>query len=168
MEFLRALGVDFRLVVIQAVGFLILLYLLRKYLFGRILALIQTRKEEIQSTYAHAEKDRTEAGRLRQDYEKRLTEAEEEAERRLNSAVQEAKMISAEIIEKTRQEAEAIKLKAQETIELERKKALAEIRNQVVNLSMLVTHKLIQQSVSQEGAERLVDKFIHEVEELRC
>jgi F-type H+-transporting ATPase subunit b len=166
LEFLRALGVDFRLVIIQAIGFLILLYLLKRFLFGKILALLQARKEEIQSTYAHAEKDRTEATRLKRDYEKRLAEAEEEAERKLNQAVQEAKKIGAEIIEKTRQEAEVIKLKAQETMELERKKAVAEIRDQVVNLSMLASQRLIQQSLNQETAERLVNELIKEVEGL--
>ncbi|HHT9117060.1 MAG TPA: hypothetical protein ACFYD1_00375 [Candidatus Hypogeohydataceae bacterium YC38] len=60
-----------------------------------------------------------------------------------------------------------IKLKAQETIELERKKAVAEIRDQVVNLSMLTSQRLIQQSLKQETAERLVDELINEIEGLR-
>lgn len=167
MEFLKALGVDIRLLVIQAVGFLILLYILRKYLFDKILAMIRARREEIQETYDKSEQYHKEAANLKAEYEKKVTEAEEEAEKKLTTAVKEAKALSADIIEKSRQEAEAIKLKASETLELERKKAAAEIRDQVVNLSILATSKLIEQSMSKDKAEQLVDEFIKDVEGLK-
>ena len=168
MEFLRVLGVDIKLVVVQALGFLILLYLLRRFLFDKIFALLKARNEEIRDTFEKIEKDRQAAAKLKADYERRVSEAEEEAERRLAEAVKQAKQIGAEIIEKTRQEAELIKLNAKETLELERKKATQELRNQVITLSLLTSQKLIGQSLSRETAERLVDEFIEESEGLRC
>lgn len=168
MEFLRALGVDLRLLVIQAVGFLILLYILRKYLFDKILAMIKARREEIQETYDKSERYHKEAADLKAKYERKVAEAEDEAEKKLTAAVKEAKALSTDIIEKSRQEAEAIKLKARETLELERKKAVAEIRDQVVNLSILATSRLIEQSMSRDKAEQLVDEFIKDVEGLKC
>lgn len=163
MEFLKALGVDFRLLLIQAAGFLILLYILRKYLFDKVLAAIQARREEVQETYKKSERYHEEAANLKAEYERKVTEAEEEAEKKLTTAVKEAKVLGTEIVEKSRQEAEAIKQKAHETVELERKKAAAEIRNQVVDLSILATQKLIEKSVSKAGAEKLVDEFIESV-----
>lgn len=167
MEFLKALGVDFRLLLIQAAGFLILLYILRKYLFDKILTIIKARREEVQETYKKSEQYHTEAANLKAEYQRKVTEAEEEAEKKLTAAVKEAKALSTEMIEKSRQEAEAIKLKAKETLELERKKAAAEIRNQVVDLSTLAAYKLIEQSMSKEKAEQLVDDFIKDVEGLK-
>jgi F-type H+-transporting ATPase subunit b len=57
-------------------------------------------------------------------------------------------------------------LKAREAIEQERKKAVAEIRNQVVTLSMLASSRIIQQSISPQTAEKLVDDVIEEIGEL--
>ncbi|MFN3467143.1 MAG: F0F1 ATP synthase subunit B [Candidatus Brocadiales bacterium] len=167
MEFLRVLGVDIKLVIVQALGFLILLYLLRRFLFGKIFDLIKARREEIKSTFEATERDRQEASKLKANYEKRLSEAEDEAERKLTEAVKEAQKLGSELIERSRQEAETLKLKARETIELERKKITQELRNQVVALSLLASEKLIQQSLSREAAEKLVDGFIKDVKELR-
>lgn len=167
MEFLKALGVDLRLLLIQAAGFLILLYILRKYLFDKVLTAIKARREEVQETYRKSEQYHKEAAGLKAEYERKVTEAEEEAEKKLTAAVREAKTLGAEMVEKSRQEAEAIKQKAHETVELERKKAAAEIRNQVVGLSILATRKLIEESVSQARAEKLVDEFIEGVEGLK-
>lgn len=167
MEFLRVLGVDIKLVIVQALGFLILLYLLRRFLFDKIFALIKARREEIKDTFEATERDRQEAVKLKTNYEKRLSEAEDEAERRLTEAVKEAQKLGSELIERSRQETEVIKLKARETIELERKKITQELRNQVVALSLLASEKLIQQSLSHEAAEKLVDGFIKDVKELR-
>ncbi|MEE9583960.1 MAG: F0F1 ATP synthase subunit B [Candidatus Brocadiales bacterium] len=167
LEFLRALHVDFRLVIVQAAGFLIVLYLLKRYLFDKVLAFIEARREEVKDTYAKSEQYHKEAANLKVQYEKKITEAEEEAEEKLTAAVKEAKVLSAEIVEKSHQEAEAIKQKADETLELERKKAAVEIRNQVVNLSMLATQKLIKESMGKDKAEKLVDEFIEDVEGLK-
>lgn len=167
MEFLKALGVDLRLLIIQAAGFLILLYILRKYLFGKILAALKARREEVQETYRKSEQYRAEAANLKTNYERKVTEAEEEAEKKLTAAVKEAKVLGTEIVEKSRQEAETIKRKAHETVELERKKAAAEIRNQVVDLSILATQKLIETSISKAKAEELVDEFIKGVEGIK-
>ena len=52
------------------------------------------------------------------------------------------------------------KTKANQNIELERKKALAEVRNQVVDLTILSTSRLIKQSTKRETAEKLVDDVI--------
>lgn len=167
MEFLRALGVDIKLVIVQALGFLILLYLLRRFLFDKIFAIIKARKEEIRDTFDAIEKDRMEATKLKGDYERKLSEAEDEAERKLTEAVKEGQKLRLEIIDRAREETEVMKLKAQETIELERKKLAQELRDQVVALSLLTSERLIQQSLSPEAAERLVDGFINEVKELR-
>ncbi|MFQ5862563.1 MAG: F0F1 ATP synthase subunit B [Candidatus Brocadiales bacterium] len=167
MEFLRALHVDFKLVLIQAAGFLIVLYLLKRVLFDRLLAFIKARREEVQETYDKSEQYHKEAANLKAEYQKKVAEAEEEAEEKLTAAVREAKALSTEIIEKSRQDAEAVKLKAEETLELERKKAATEIRNQVVSLSMLATYKLVKQSISRDKAEKLVDEFVRDVEGLR-
>ena len=86
--------------------------------------------------------------------------------KRIQEAVNEGSRVSEEIIKRAKEEIEWMKVKAQEGIDLERKKALADIRNQVVTLSILASSRIIRQSISSQTAEKLVDDFIEEIGEL--
>ena len=167
MDILNSLGVNIKAIIIQAVGFLILLFILKKYLFGKISAMLNERSEGVKKVYTKVENDRAEAERLKIEYHKKISEAETEAVRRIQEAVNEGSRISEEIIKRAKEEIELMKVKAKEGIDQERKKALAEIRNQVVTLSLLASSRLIRQSISSQTAEKLVDDFIEEIGELR-
>jgi F-type H+-transporting ATPase subunit b len=166
LDILNTLGVNIKAVIIQGVGFLILLFVLKKYLFGKVSAIIKERSEGIKDTYAKVEKDRDEARKLTIEYQKKLSEAEVEVARRIQDAVNEGNRVCEEIIKRAREEVELMRIKAQEGIDLERKKALTEIRNQVVTLSILTSSRIIQQSISSQTAEKLVDDFIEEIGEM--
>lgn len=163
---LKALGVNFKMILIQAAGFILLLLLLKKFLFGKIKDMIRARSDEIKETYRKSEEDRAEAEKLKEDYQKKVLEAEREAEEKIQAAVVTAKELAEGIVAKSRKDAEEIMSKAQLNIDLERKKALAEVRNQVVDLTVFASARLIQQSIDQGTAERLVDDVISEVEKL--
>ena len=167
MDILNTLGVNIKAVIIQAVGFLILLFVLKKYLFGKISAMIKERSEGIKSAYTKIDDDRLVAERLKGEYQKKISDAETEVARRIQEAVNEGSRVSEEIIKRAKEEIELMKVKAKEGIDQERKKALAEIRNQVVTLSLLASSRLIRQSISSQTAEKLVDDFIEEIGELR-
>ena len=49
MDILDSLGVNFKAIIVQAVGFLILLFILKKYLFGRISAMLKERSEGVKN-----------------------------------------------------------------------------------------------------------------------
>ena len=166
MDILNSLGINFKAIIIQGVGFLILLFVLKKYLFGKISAVIKERAEGVKSTYAKIENDRVEAEQLKIEYHRKLSEAETEAAKRIQEAVNEGNRVCEEIIKRAREEVELMRIKAQEGIDLERKKALADIRNQVVTLSILTSSRIIQQSISSQTAEKLVDDFIEEIGEM--
>ena len=167
MDILDSLGVNFKAIIIQAVGFLILLFVLKKYLFGKISAMINERSEGVKKVYTKIENDKAEAERLKIEYQRKLSDAEAEAVKRIQDAVNEGSRISEEIVKRAKEEIELMKVKAKEGIDQERKKALAEIRNQVVTLSLLASSRLIRQSISSQTAEKLVDDFIEEIGELR-
>jgi len=166
LEILNNLGINFKSIIIQGIGFIILLFVLKKFLFGKISAMIKERTEGIKGTYAKVESDKTEAERLKSEYQRKISEAEIEAARRIQDAVVEGERISGGIIQRAKEEVELMRVKVQESIDQERKKALAEIRNQVVTLSILASSRIIQQSISPKTAEKLVDDFIEEMGEL--
>ena len=163
MELIDALGINAKLLIVQGVGFLILLVVLKKFLFGRILDLINARAEEVKSSYDKTDSDRVEAEKLKLSYERKLKDAHIESGRKIEEAVKEAKTISEEILKKSNEAASDIKQKAEREIELSRKQALAGVRDQVVNLTMLASSKLIEQSVEEGTAKKLVDEVVAEV-----
>lgn len=163
MELLNALGINFKLLIVQATGFLILLFILKKFLFGRILAMINARTKEVKDTYEKTESDRKDAEENKIIYQKRLKEASAEADRKIQEAVKEARVIAEDIIRKANDNAVEIKAKAEAEIEFSRKQALSGVRDQVVDLTILSSSRLIEQSVSADTAKRLVDDVITEV-----
>lgn len=166
MEMLTTLGINVKSIIIQGTGFIILLFVLKKFLFGKISAVIQARTDEVRNTYEKTENDRAEAERIKLEYEKRLSDAEAEAAVRIQEAVNKGNRISEDLVKRAKEEIESIRAKAQEGIELERKKALAEIKNQVVTLSILASSRIIKQSISPKTAEKLVDEIIKDIGEL--
>lgn len=110
-------SLDFRLIIVQGIGFVLLYFLLKKFLFGRIIDLIKARENEIRDTYAKSDQDRDEASKLKSDYEARIAQAEEEAHKKIQEAVLEAKKISDNIVKNTKEETEKIKEKAKRDID---------------------------------------------------
>ncbi|MCF6149132.1 MAG: F0F1 ATP synthase subunit B [Candidatus Kuenenia sp.] len=163
MDILNTLGINIKSVIVQGVGFLILLFVLKKFLFGKISALIKERSEGIKSTYAKIEVDKSDVEKMKIDYQVKLAEVETEAANKIQEAINEGGKLSEGIVKRAQEEAELIRTKAQEGIEQERKKAIAEIRNQVVNLSLLASSRIIQQSIEQQTAEKLVDDVIKDM-----
>ncbi len=153
-------GLDFKLVIVQGIGFLILFWILKKYLFGRIGDLIKARETEIREMYAKGEQDRDEASKLKSQHETNIAEAEAAAHSKLQEAVLEAKKISERIVEDARKQAETIKEKATRELEQEKKNALVAIRKETVNLTMFATEKLIKESIDKNVAEKLVNSAI--------
>jgi F-type H+-transporting ATPase subunit b len=140
--------------------------LLRKFLFGKIKDMIKARSDEIKDTYKKSDDVRSEAERLKGEYQRKVIQAEEEAEGKIQVAVVKAKEISDEIVKEAHQTAADDRARAQLGIEVERKKALAEVRNQVIDLTILSSSRLIQQSMQRGTAEKLVDDVIKEVGKL--
>jgi F-type H+-transporting ATPase subunit b len=154
------------MVFIQAVGFLILLVLMKKFLFGKIKDILKARADEIKDTYKKSEDDRAEAARLKEEYRQQAVKADEAAEAKIQAAVDKARDVSDEMIKEAHQAVVDEKARAQLNIEMERKKALAEVRSQVVDLTILSTSRLIKQSTKRETAEKLVDDVIKGVGKL--
>ncbi len=145
------------------ISFLILMAILYKYALPAITGILDARQEKIKGDIDQAEKLREDTERLKEEYQKKVVKADEEAEGKIQTAVVKAKEISDEIVKEAHQAAVDDRAKAQLGIDIERKKALAEVRNQVIDLTILSSSRLIQQSTRRETAEKLVDDVIKEV-----
>lgn len=160
MELLKPLGLNFKLLFIQFIGFMILFWMLKKFLFGRIMDMIQRRTDEITGAYKSNEKVRDEVNALKVEYDQKLQEARKEAELVIQNAAQRAEKVGQEIVEKTRQEVAQLREKGLAEIEQEKKRVISEIRREVVNLSVDIARKIIEKAIEAKDAEKLTDEVI--------
>ena len=146
--------------VFQAISFLILLFLMYKFVYKPILTLMDERSKEIEDNLNNAEKMRTEAEKIKSDYEAMLKEAYNEADkikREIEDAAQKEKNL---IIAKGHEEVEHLREKMQKEIELEVMKVRNELRKEVVNLSVEIAEKILEREVDKKTNKEFIVKYL--------
>jgi F-type H+-transporting ATPase subunit b len=166
MEALKAL-LDPRVTAASVTGFLILWAVLAKYLFKPMMGLLKEREEEIKNTYANADAAREDAEKLKSDLDNRLAGIEAEARARIQDAIKDAQKAKDDILAEARSRSEDLLRRGQEDLAREREKTLAELREDVVNLSLAATGKLIGESMDDARHRKLVGEFIDKVDTLK-
>lgn len=155
-----ALGIDPRFILISAVGFLILVFVLSKFAFGPIFGMLQARQDTIRGNLDEAEARRAEMERLQHEYEARLAQIEEEARDKIQAAVKDAQAARDEIISKAQADSQAIVQRGTEEIERERAKAMVEMRNQIADLATTAASRLVRQNLNAGSHAQLIDEVI--------
>jgi F-type H+-transporting ATPase subunit b len=146
------------------VTFLIVLWFLRRFAFGRIQVLIDTRRDRIREALDEADKAREEARELRElvkrerdeakvEREKILDESRRQAQRQLEQAREAADQDLKERLEKNREELEAENARLRE-----------QIRRDVVELTLLASEKVTGKVLDEGDQRRLIDETIAEVD----
>ena len=143
---------------------LILFVLLRIFLFKPINKMKAERTRTIQDNLDSAEKAKTEAEELRQQYEDSISEAKEKANQIIMKAHEDAESERSAIIRKSQEEAEKIVADADKTIENERKRVLRQAQSEIADLAIEAASKIIGENVDDEKNRRLVDQFLSDVE----
>ncbi|MFD2724811.1 F0F1 ATP synthase subunit B [Hyunsoonleella rubra] len=145
----------------QAVLFIVLVLLLKKFAWKPILDSVNSREEGIKDALESAEKAKLEMENLQADNQKLLKEARVERE----AMLKEARDIKNKMIEDAKGEAqaEASKLiaQAQASIQSEKKAAIADLKSQVANLSIDIAEKVVRGELSNKGKqEKLVESML--------
>jgi F-type H+-transporting ATPase subunit b len=149
-------------------GFLLLFWGLKRFAWGPILGLLEERRERIRKDFDAAEEAKQDAEGLRADYEGKLKEIDAVGRKRIEEATQDALRVAAEMKEKAREESNAILQKGQADIERERAKARVALRNDMVQMVMHSTEKILKEKVTGAKQEELVGKYIDELENVKA
>lgn len=163
MELFEQLGIDPKLILVNIIGFIVLVSILKKFLYGPITQMIASRADEIRSTYEAAEAEKAAMEQLRKDYEKRMSEIETEAHEKIQAAIKEAHGIRDEIVADARGRAGNILLRGEEELTRERDKTVAAIRQDVANLVIDASSRLLERSMDDQAHRKLIDDFISSV-----
>jgi len=154
---------DLGLIFWNTVTFLIVVFVLSRVAWKPILAMIKEREDGIEEALESAKKARAEMESLRSSNENLLREARAEREKMVREGQQTANAIVAEAQEKARTEGARLLEDARLSIQAEKAAALADIRNQVAELSLSIAEKILKEKLANEGAQReLVVRYLDE------
>ncbi len=154
-------------VLIQIVNFLILLAILRKFVWKKVLALLDERRDRIAAEFKRIDDEKNSIETLRHEYENKLKDIELAAKARMQESIREAQRI-ADGIKKDAQ-AEAVRILETEKADIAREfaKAKEELKGQVAELVIAATENIMEEKLSdttEEQDKKMVAKFIADME----
>lgn len=162
-EFFDAFGVDIPKLAFQIINFLLLLWLLNRFMFKPLMARLDERKEKIEKGLEDAEAAARDRELARAEREAAVAEARREAQAMIARANKIAEDSRTEILAEARAEAEKVTARARDEITAEKEKAMAELRASVADLALAAAGKLVRSEMSDATQRRLVDDFLQEV-----
>lgn len=150
--------------VTHAIGFLITLWILKKFAWGPLLAMMDERREKIVGEFQKIEDDKTEVDKLAADYEGKLKDIDNERRAKLVEGVNEGKKVAEEIKRAAHAEARKINEKAKLDLAQDVAKAKVELKSDMVVLTMAAAEKIIREKLDDAKHRELIADFIDNVE----
>lgn len=145
------------------INLLILYIVMKKFFFDKIQAMLDKRREEVDETYQKAETAESEAVALKAEYDAKIAEATETAEAIVSNAVKTARAKETEIVSDARAKAAATMASAEAKIEIDRQKALNEVKEDISSMAVEIASKVIEREIQAQDHERLIDEMINQL-----
>lgn len=147
----------------QLFAFVILLLLLGKFAFKPLVKVVEDRQEYIEKQIENAERQRVEAEKLQAEHRQEMIQAREEALNIVERARKQSEKQATEILQAATDEAKRIKDSAKLEITKEKNEAMAELRNEIGSLSLMLASKIIDKDMDEQAHVALIDSYLDEV-----
>ena len=164
-KFLDFVTIDVWTLIFTWGNLLILLLLMKKFLFKPVRKMMLDRENEVKAMYDDAEKSKNDAAELKTEYESKLSLARDDAEEIIKTATRNATLKSEEIIAEAHNTAAGIIERADKQIEAEKRNAENELKDEVASLAVSRAEKVIDKEIDEAKHKELIDTFIGEMGE---
>ena len=159
-EFQSFIGVDFWNALFTLLNFLAVFFVGKKFLWGPVMKIITDRQQEIDDMYTSAGEAQEQANAMRDEYQQKLSAAQQTSERLVKEATLRGQAKEEEIIQKANEEASAILSKAAADIAMEKKKAINDAKDEIAGLSLAIAGKVVERELTSADQQKLIDSFI--------
>lgn len=139
-------------------GIIVLLY--RFFLHKPVLGILEKRKEAVAAEIAAATEAKEKAAAAEKEYAALLADSKAQANKIISVATVKAHEREDEIINEAKESALQIRQKAQDDIELERKRAVNEIKNQITEIVIMAASAVTEREISEQDNAKLIEKFL--------
>ena len=151
--------------VLLAIAVFFLFLLMSNLLFNPARKLLKDRQSRIAKDIADAYEDKESAAALKAEYESKLKDIDKEAEVILSEARQKALKNESKIIDEAKQEAARIIKRAQEEAELEKKHAMDDVKQDMIQIASMMAQKVVAASIDTRIQDSLVEETLREMGE---
>jgi F-type H+-transporting ATPase subunit b len=160
--------IDWTTVIAQIVNFLVLLILLKYFLYNRIIRAMDKREERIQSRLEDAERKWQEAEQEMVGFEEKKRELDQKREQFLDEAAKEAESYKNELLREAREEVESLQKRWRRSIEQEKKSFVGDLRKlatkQIYDICRRALSELSNTDIQDQTIEVFIDRFQHMTE----
>lgn len=144
------------------INLLILYIILKKYFWEKIRAFMLDRENAVRDAFDSAEAMNKRADEKMRNYSARIANVEEEGREIIRQAKQQADAQAQDILSEARAQASEMIAKAEKNIELEKAKAMEEMRQEIATLALMAAEKIVEKKVDEVGQEAIVDDVINQ------
>lgn len=156
---MEALGINLGYVFVQLFNFLVLLVILKAWVYGPITKLLEDRREKIAQGMEDARIAAEARANAETEAEKIIADAQAEASKLVREASNRAEEVARDLKAAADKEASEAVAAAREGVKEERDALLSEVRGQIAALAMAATQKLIGEALDEKRQHALIDEF---------
>jgi F-type H+-transporting ATPase subunit b len=149
-------------VLVSIVNFLVLLYLLRRFMWGPIMATLDSRAAKIREGLELTESARREGEQLKQEVETTLAEARRDAAAIAERTTKAAESAAADIRVQAKAEADRIREKGRDDAQHLHDQALAQLRTEVASMVVLAASRILGKEINAEQHRALIERSLDE------
>jgi len=160
------MNIDWFTFMAQIVNFLILLALLKYFLYDRIVKVMDERENKIKARLEEAQSKQDEAENEFKRYQKKNQEIQNERETLLNEAKQAVAEQRQQLIQQAQQEVDSLQLRWKQSVEREQNEFLKQLRRKVGNQVYAISKRVLKDISNQDLEERIISLFIERIQQL--
>lgn len=157
---------NLQLFITHTIGFLITVWILKKYAWGPIMSMLDERREKIKSEFAKIEAGHSEVEKLTAEYQAKLNSIDDERRKKITEAINESKVIAEEIKANAHAEAQKLSEKAKSEIERDIAKAKVQLKDDMVDVTIAAASKIINEKLDDNKHRQLIANFIDGIEKV--
>lgn len=151
--------IDWFTVVAQIINFVVLVLLLRRFLYGPIIRAMDAREAKIRERLDEAARVRAEAEEAREHYRRQLREVEERREEMMAQVEQDVRQRRQELIVEAREGVETLHRRWLHGLQREREAFAHELRQRLAEQAIMVARQALRELAGEELEERMVEVF---------
>jgi F-type H+-transporting ATPase subunit b len=153
-------------IVTHALGFLIVVWLLKKYAWGPVMEMLEERREKIVGDFREIELRQQDVRQQEELYQQKIKEIEAERRQKLLEGVNEGQRLANELKSNAQTEAKEIISKSKEETVREVAKAKVQLKKDMVEITMSAAEKILAEKLNAEKDRELVAGFIEKLEKV--
>ena len=151
--------------VVMALSMLVMFSLLSYFLFNPVRDMLEKRKQRVFEDHETAKREKEDAIAFKEEYDQKLKQVDKEAEAILSAARKKAMQNEAKIIADAKEESARIIARANAEIELEKKRALDDMKQEMITIASMMAEKVVAASIDTNVQESLIDETLKEMGE---